>query len=264
MRKYQNEEYLQRQIMESSRHLFMYGYESNYRSQFLHDLEEKYPIVFNSNKPIALYFDMLGLPKIEYDIKSKDDSLINRMSSEYLNFTIVSKILEETLKIDRTNRLSGLIQYMNTMRNKSHNEIKTSLDLIKQIEFSRDFYNEMYRNYIMGTIEETSLDNVAIPFCSVEAFISLYKEVMGIDSYFGIIFDKKASVSISSIKSINDLISSRINKDISIKIAVNPNAWDTYWGTGDWFVEKIHDYDTLELDNSAKEYMQRSKKKFFE
>ena len=40
-----------------------------------------------------------------------------------------------------------------------------------------------------------------------------------------------------------------------MKIAIEPNDWEIYRDVNNQFVEVTHDYGTVELDNSYKEYM---------
>lgn len=264
MEKYKNEEYLKKEIMEQSRHLFVYGYNNDHRSEFFKSLEDDYPIVADSDKPVALYFDSLGIQKMDADLKEKDSYLINASSREYLSFAIATKILERSMEFDKTildNRLERLINIINRNKNAGHGEIESYLDLLREIKTSKDFYYENYINYVKGLIENIPINDIAIPFLQLEMFVRLYKEAMNIDSYFGIIYDKKSPLETSSIQEINNLIGSRINKDISVKIATEPDDWETYRGVNGQFVEAIHDYGTVELDGSNKEYIKKLSKK---
>lgn len=263
MEKYKNEDYLKKEIMEQSRHLFVYGYNTDYRSQFLQSLEKDYPIQVDSGSPIALYFDTFGMPKIDFNKKDKNQYLIEAMSREYLHFTIVSKILERTIELDKTildSRLSRLISLTNISKNKGYPEIETIEDLLREVKKSRDFYYQSYINYVKGLIENVSINDISVPFMQLEMFASQYKETMNIDSYFGIILDKKRPLAISSVQAINNLIGGRINKDISIKVVTEPDDWGTYKDGNGQFIEALHDYGDVELDDSYKSYMKRLKR----
>lgn len=195
MEQYKNEEYLKKQIMEQSRHLFIYGYNNEHRSKFLRGLEYDYPVIVNSDKPIALYFDTLGIPKIDVDLKDRDKYLINAVSREYLSFAISTKILERSMELDGTildSRLSRLISIINGNKNGGYGKIKTTLDLLKEIKISRDFYYESYINYAKGLTEE---------------------------------------------------------------ISIEPDDWETYRDVNGQLVEAIHDYGSVELDDSFKKHM---------
>ena len=258
MKIYKNEEYLKKEIMEQSRHLFIYGFKNENRSKFLKSLEKEYPIIADSDKPVALYFDSLGMPKMNIDLKGKDALLIHASNREYLSFAVATKILERSMKFDKTvldRRLSRLIDSVNKEKNMGYAEIKTVGELLKEIKKSRDFYYESFINYVKGLKGKISIDDVAIPFLELEMFVRQYKDAMNMTSYFGIIFDKQAPLMSSSTQVINNLIGSRINGDISFKVAIEPNDWETYRDSNGQFVEETHDYGTVKLDDSLKEYM---------
>ena len=265
MEKYKNENYLKKTIMEQSRHMFIYGYNTDYRSNFLQSLEGEYPIIADSNKPVALYFDSLGIPKKDVSLKEKDLYLKNRICEEYLSFSLATKILEKTLEKTTVldSKLSRLLHLMNRLQNKSCEEIKTIEYLLKEIKTSRDFYYEYYFKYISGEVERIPIDKISIPFLEIDMFVSNFKTGINLDSYIGIIFDKKIPQEISWVKAINNLISRRINKDISIKVALEPDSWEIYTSTNGQLIEATHDYGTIELDDSLKDNIKRKKKIFY-
>lgn len=265
MEKYKNEEQLKNTIMGQSRHLFIYGYDTDYRSEFLQSLEKDYPVIADSNKPVALYFDSLGMPKLDINLKDKDSYLIHAICREYLSFTIATKILEKTLELNMflDDRLSRLLYLINRTKNNSHASIKTVEDLLKEIKTSRDFYYKNYINYVKGRVERIPIDEISIPFIQLDMFVSNYKTGMNIDSYLGIIFDKKGKQTTSSIQAINDLIARRINKDISVKVAIEPENWETYRDANGQLIEATHDYGIVELDDSLKDNIKKMKKSFY-
>lgn len=260
---YENQEWLKQEIMEQGRHLFIYGYKNEQRSEFLKGLESDYPVIADSEKPAALYFDSLGIPKMDINLEGKDTLSIRASSREYLSFTVAARILERSMDFDKTvldRRLSRLISLINIDKNKDYAEIKTVEDLLKEIKTSRDFYYESYINYVKGLIASISIDDIAIPFLELDMFVRLYKEAMNMKSYFGIIFDKQTTLMPSSTQAINNLIGSRINGDISVKVAIEPADWETYRDSNGQLVQAIHDYGTVELDDSSKTYMKNRKR----
>lgn len=245
MGKYKNEEYLKERIMGQSRHLFIYGFSSDDRSKFLQNLEEDYPVTDDLSSPIALYFNSLGLPQIDNDLEDRDNYIIYRMCREYLSFLVATRILEKSNYFDETilnNKLSLLIHLINK-------GIVSVSELLDEMKKSRDFYYDSYIKYTKGLIKEISINEINVPFLNLEMFVSRYKRCMNMQSYFGIIYDKRDRVSVQSIQTINNFIGARINNDISIKIATNSNEWETYYNTNGQYVEAIHDYGIIELDN---------------
>ena len=265
MGKYKHEDYLKKEIMNQSRHLFIYGYNNEHRSNFLKNLESEYPIKMDFDEPAALYFDSLGLPKIDTDFKDKDSFIIRTVSREFLSFTIAAKILEKSMEFDIAtldNRLSRLIRIINRNKNRGYSEVESAEQLLREIKVSRDFYYENYINYVRGIIKGISMEEITVPFLQLEMFVRLYKSAMNMSSYFGIIFDKKCSLAISSIQAINSLISARINSNLSVKVAIEPNDWETYKDANGQYIDAVHDFGTVELDDSLKEHIKTLKRHF--
>ncbi len=257
---YKNEEYLKRTIMEQSRHLFIYGYATKERSEFLQSLEALYPMTNNHSEPVALYFDSFGLPRVETDIKNKDIYMLHTMSREYLSFLIASEILAKTIKSSENNlddKLARLIKLTNIGRNQNHDKITYTTDLLEEFKISRDFYYENYINYVNGVIGNVSTDDIALPFLNLEMFVSQYKRCMDMKSYFGIVLDKKSQLSSFSVQVVNNFIGARINSDISIKVATEPDDWETYHCANWGLIEGVHDYGTIELDESYRAYAKK-------
>ena len=260
MEKYKNEEYLKSRIMEDSGHLFVYGYKNDHRTKFLKSLESVFPVKPDSDQPSAIYLDSFALSKIDSESNDKDKRLIQTVSKEYLSFSIALRILEKALDAGDTiidSKLFRLVESMNTCRNAGSPEIKTANQLLQEIKSSRDFYYENYIKYIKGQIEIIPIDDVSIPFLELNMFVDHYKDTINLDSYLGIILDKKEDQAVSSTRAVNNLLSSRINKDISVKVAMEPDAWETYTDERGQIVENPHDYSIIELDDSYREHMIR-------
>ena len=261
MDKYNNEDYLKREIMEQSRHLFIYGYNNEKRSNFLKELEKEYPLLIDSNKPVALYFDSLGFKRQDVDLSGKDKGLVNSLSREYMSFSIVTKMLERSMGNDEdilNSRLSKLINLLNS----NTREIKNVKELLNELKSSRDFFYENYYNYINGITDNVPISKLLIPFIELEMFTRKFKACMNINSYFGIIVDKKTPLAISSVQAINGLIYGRINSDISIKVALEPDDWEIYRTLNGDFIESIHDYGCVELDDSYEDDFEKIMKKY--
>lgn len=51
------------EIIEYSRHQFLYGENNNERRTLLTEAVQNYPIKFNEDMPTAIYIDEIGVPK---------------------------------------------------------------------------------------------------------------------------------------------------------------------------------------------------------
>ena len=250
MAKYGNEEYLKRRIMNDSWHLFLYGYANKHRSEVLESLEKDYPLIPDSDKPVALYFNSLGIPKIDDDFSEKDRFLMEFSNREFIYFTIATKILEKSMVFDinmLNERLARLISLVNNG--------KSVEQLLGEVKRTRDFYYENYLKYVKGLIGEIPIAELKLPYIDLTMFAMRYKECMNMSSHFTVIFDKQSPLSIHSVREINTLIGSRITGDISIRVAIEPDKWESYYDSYNGRIECPHDYSTLELDDSYQKYM---------
>ena len=256
------EEFLKRQIIEQNRHHFIYGYNNKSRSEFINSLVNDYPITMDVDRPMAIYLENIGLPKIE-NYNPKDSFRMTTISREYLYFCIADSIINASVFLDKkilNKRLSRLFSIINgSLTDRKFAEVKDIDVLYSYIKETESFY---LNNYLNGTICEMSIKEIALPFLQLELFIDEYKKSLNNDSYFGIIVDKKSDINNLSIRSINDLIGSRINNDISMKIFTEPNEWQSYIGTNGILIQNIHDYGSIELDDSYDEYMKKLTRRY--
>ena len=123
----------------------------------------------------------------------------------------------------------------------------------------RKSWFDYYVNYLKGG-EELSINGLKIPFINLESFVIDYKKAINNSSYLAIVLDKKQQRAIPSVKAVNTHVGSRINSDISMKVVTEPDDWETSYDTRGQIVERIHDYGTVELDDSNKEFKKKIKK----
>ena len=248
------------EIMDQSRHQFIYGYHGEDRTNFLRGLEEKYPIVTDQNIPMAIYLNEIGLPKQTIP-KEADRSLIDSVCREFLTTEIVYEIVDRTSKSKTDDEFKKRLQKLLTRTNMyiksaDYKDIESLEELKEALKQTREFYERYYYEYIKDG-KRRDIREAILPFIQLELWVTSFKRVLNNDSYFGIICEKKDELSLFSTRNINFLVGGRINKDISMKVAVEPDKWDTYTDPNGQFIEAIHDYGTVELDDSLKVYMKR-------
>lgn len=253
------EEYLKRQIMDTSRHQIIYGYNTKERHQFLQGLEESYPVKTSSNIPIAIYMEDYILSKPN---KKQSDYETISAAGEFLEFTIIeniiSKILSSGLKLDEKNQADFVNRITRLFGNRKHEQltnIKRLKELRRALLESKNFYRE---RYLQEDKENLSIDNLIIPFITAESVVPKVKTLLELDSYFGLIFDITNSISPLSAITINNYIGKRCNADLSIKLACDATSWPTYCSLNGQ-IDAIHDYGTVELDDCVKEYTKKMK-----
>ncbi len=253
------EEYLKRQIMDTSRHQIIYGYNTKERHQFLQGLEESYPVKTSSNIPIAIYMEDYILSKPN---KKQSDYETISAAGEFLEFTIIeniiSKILSSGLKLDEKSQADFVTRITSLFGNRKHEQltnIKRLKELRRALLESKNFYRE---RYLQEDKENLSIDNLIIPFITAESVVPKVKTLLELDSYFGLIFDITNSISPLSAITINNYIGKRCNADLSIKLACDATSWPTYCSLNGQ-IDAIHDYGTVELDDCVKEYTKKMK-----
>lgn len=253
------EEYLKRQIMDTSRHQIIYGYNTKERHQFLQGLEESYPVKTSSNIPIAIYMEDYILSKPN---KKQSDYETISAAGEFLEFTIIeniiSKILSSGLKLDEKSQADFVNRITSLFGNRNHEQltnIKRLKELRRALLESKNFYRE---RYLQEDKEKLSIDNLIIPFITAESVVPKVKTLLELDSYFGLIFDITNSISPLSAITINNYIGKRCNADLSIKLACDATSWPTYCSLNGQ-IDAIHDYGTVELDDCVKEYTKKMK-----
>ena len=262
---YTNEEYLRKTIMEQSRHQFIYSYNDDRRKLFLQKLDSEYPVVMDCNNPMCIYLNEFGLPKVPMEFEALDNNRIDILSREYLSFTIAHAILEKSKNNIDNNLLNSRIRRLLDLINKydlngDYKEITSLDELISVLKQSKSFYMSYYLEYIKTGKETMSISELPIPFLQLESFVSQYKRALNNKSHFGIVLDKYDDILLESTKAVNLFVSSRINSNISMKIVLEPDNWDTYITPNGQYAEAIHDYGIIELDDSRTEYVKQLKK----
>ena len=264
MEQYKNLDYIKQMIMGESRHQFIYSYDNEQRKKFLRELDNEFPIKADCNSPMAIYLDDIGLPKIPINREELDSDKISTLSREYLTFSIAHAILmksKNNIEMDLLNsRIDKLLNFINKCYiNDGHSKISDLEHLIQTLEQSKEFYKNYYDEYVRTGTTELSIRDLTLPFLFFEFFVQQYKRILNNESYFCIIIDKSSDILLESTKSINLLLGARINRDVSMKVAVEPDKWDSYIDLNGQYIEYIHDYGVVELDNSQKEYIKKLK-----
>jgi len=236
--------------MKQNRHLFIYAQNNEYRSSFLKSMASDYPVKTDADNPMALYLDNFGLPAIDCENHTLTPEQLSIIGQEHFNFIVAQKLLKATKDRridnleDRLSRLMKLLNGKNTSINKT----------IERMEKTIKFYLDYYVKSFEGKVDDLSLSTLEIPFLDLERFVVNFKSAIGNSSYLAIVLDNKQPMAHISTKAVNTFVGSRINSDISMKIATDPNDWLTYFDTRGQFIQDVHDYSTIEVDDSYKNY----------
>lgn len=249
-----------REVMEQSRHQFIYSYETKDRDLFVKSLIDNYPVVINNNKPIGIKLNDLGLPNLD----SNNSSTIKVIGREYLSFSIALSLIDKIIEDIDENILANLsLDFLKSLK-ESHldGERVNSLIQLRDILIEgKKTYFTAYNNYLKTGEILVDIDKLKICFIYLETFLREYKRMLKNDSHLNLIIDNKGSISNLSYSAINSLVGYRINKDLSLKVITSFDSWPTYTNQDGYPIESIHDYGVVDLDNNLADSVLKLKKK---
>lgn len=254
------------EIMDQSRHLFVYGYNNDSRKEIVDSLEKDYPVVFDSNKPMAVNIKDLGIPDYKINYDGVDYNKLILIGKEYFDFTVFDSIIKRTREAYDDDFINQRLKNVYEMLNRSSLNpdpivIEDIKSLLSVIEEAKDFYHGTYKEYVETGRDYKPIDVITLPFVDLDFLIKRYKSEMNNNSYFGFIIDKQNPIARTSMMAINLYTGARINDNISMKIFTDPNDWDCYKTSDGGFVEAVHDYGEVELDDSVKKYIKEQKRR---
>ena len=244
---YNNINFIERQIMGENKHAFLYGYNIPERDMLLKDVESKYTSRKDNTKPLVIYTDALGLPKMDYVDEKKQ--VINRLCRNYLDLTIAEEILKKCILMDTSLDTLDFISYMNSFVNCGHKRYDSITDVLCGLISDRNRYLEKYRKYALGINGILDIDDVSFFYLDLSSFIRKIKETFNIAAPIVIIYNHKDMISSPSTFAINDLIASG-NKELILKVATEPNNWSFYYTSEGKYIEMVNDYYMVKLDDS--------------
>lgn len=256
MSRYINQDYLVKEIINQSRHQLIYRNDKYPTNELITKIEEQYPLVFDASNPVCINVKDYGIsPTNNVD---KQSSEVNRSCDIFFTCSIAYEIINKINNLDGKEaniRLARLIKLINDyfLRNKE-NKIDDVLDLLKILKQTMNYYKCNNKNQNDLPPEEI------LYYIRPDFFINELKMATNNSSYFGIVIDNKKDISTNSIKTINSFIYSRINKDLSIKVLTDPKRWNTFTTSTGNYIESVHDYGIVELDDSYEKYIKSLKR----
>lgn len=241
---------IENQIITESRHQIIYSDDSEFRKELFKSIEKNNPISQNINKPFCVYIEDIG-PNID-NLKGNLDSVkLSSMAREYLYFStcyeIVNKIKE--LKLDEE-LLKRFLDRINTLFTQNY-DILSLDELSVSLLNSKEIYENGFKNYVETGNLNFNINEMNIPFMDLESFIKKIKKLINNELYLCILLNYEKEISLYSMKSVNNLIASRINKDISIKLGTSNKSWKIYYTDNNDHIDSVHDYSIIYLDDDA-------------
>ncbi len=254
-------EYMKDAIATHAWHEFIYCKNNEERKSFLDSMRDDYVIKLDSNEPAVVYVDDFMLPTIDIGMRTMD-TRVQSIAREYLSFTLVAALVEQTI---RQNQLEELNQKMVKFI-KDVNRLYISDEefyisdvngLLEALKKSKEFYKKNYVE-LMNTGEWTGdFSTIPISFMEISMFITAYKRALGRESHFAMVLNYEGTGAVVSQRAVNGIVTRRIAGDASMKVVCEPGEWKTYHDLNGVLAEDVHDYSSIDLDGSHREYVKR-------
>lgn len=250
-------ENIKNEIISNSRHQIIYGSNSEERIKLLMELSKENPVVKDENDPIAIYIDDFN-PNINEVSCSVDKNQVSILCKDYFSYLVAFLLTEELkkIKIESCNLKNFLQQINNLYLNFDQKEIGSLEELSLELKKAKDFHLEKLTELVTNGNIKINFAATSFWYFELERFIRKVKQVLNDDSYIMILLNYEEDVMLEMQKVVNNLISSRINKDISIKLATDRKNIKTYHTQNGQLIEAVHDFEVIYLDDDAliKEY----------
>ncbi len=252
------EKLIEPEIASNSYNMFLYGRNNPQREERLKSIADNHPFVFREDKACVIYLDEFGLPVIAAENVDINDDIIDTLSSRYLDFCIVEAVLEKLQASKNITKKDGqnLIDYFYFP---VEGRPETLEELIQNIKESKSVYKNGYHEYCMtGDADKlySLVKELDIQFIlSLSDFLEVIQHITENREPFMIILDRKKKISFSSVQSINSLIRMRHIRGLCIKVACECDEWETISDHYGNYIDGIHDYLTVELDDSYQKYL---------
>ena len=259
------------EIAKTSRHMFLYGNNSFKRERLLKGIADKYPFIFGGEESSVVYVDDIGLPDIKETAKGLDRDRINSIAVYYLDFAITDAILKKINASNNKNseNMKPLIKEFNKISNPDgnfKNGFNSLEDIQKCVKQSKDYWAYYYEAYLKTgdeTLPNQYFDKLNIQFIPFLAdFTGTIKRATKNSSPFQIILDRKKNIPLPSVQAINSLMGLRCNDTMSIKVACEPDEWESSRDLYGNLTQYVHDYTIVELDESFSKRMDEAKTSF--
>ncbi len=252
-------EYTKRRIVTHAWHEFLYGYNGEERAKDLQDMCEMFPVSFDNTGAVAVYISDYSLPVVEDRVKC-DPYQEKIIASEHLSLTILIAILNKSVKdigIDELNeRMSKFLERISSLFLEDRVVVDIE-ELLEVLVRAREFYSSEYVKMVQTGKFQGNINDSGIKFMELIMFIENYKRALGMRGHFSVVIDQQQVGTVVSQKAVNTIINRRCCGDITMKVAVEPGEWKSYYGFNGQLAESVHDYSTVELDNSLYEHVKK-------
>ncbi len=250
-------------IMDQPRHQFLYAYDTEERSTLLRNVINDNPIRVEENQSSALNLTDYGLEDVSVEGKNIDKYLLASVAKRYFRASLVELILskiDEDIDIHTNeNRLKNFLTFINRF-NKINGEkrCQSYQDILEKVRITKEYYHQFYLDYIAGRKKEIEINPLLFDI-DLERFILEVQKFLRNRASLIILIDKTKKISPYSTMAINEIIGARLDNTLALKIVLEDEMWESFYDTNGQFIQDTHDYETVCLDDSHREYVNKLK-----
>lgn len=246
---------MEEQIMSHKFHEFLYGYNTEERTNFLRAMEEHYPITYEKNAPMAIYLEPYGISVCERDkeLLDREKSLMLGITSrEYLKnliaYNIISHIENNSIVMGQIE--NEMLDFLNSYQFDRKEKVSSVQNYLKELREILSICQENYSSILLNGTAHPQMYDFPSDFFNIEQFGKAIKKILNNNGQFNIIVDHHKQITLKSANAIMSIVNSRCAGTICMKVATDLENWPTYHDLNGCFVENIHDYSIVELDES--------------
>lgn len=241
-------------IMDHTRHQFLYAPANAERTSFLQQIAKDYPIVVEETTPMVLYLTDFGLENAPIKRENPDRDILRSASEKYFNLSLIELVLKSIYnQIDihlNENRLKNFLTYINRINKiRGLPRMKSYEELLEEIKKQKNYFHKFYLDYIEGKANEVEIKPLLITL-DIEYFIREVQKFLRNKAPFKILIDKKEDISPYSTMAINNILGSRLDRTLALKIALEDNGWEHFYDASGQIIQDTHDYESIYLDDS--------------
>lgn len=253
---------IKEQVMTNKWHEFLYGYSTGERTEFLKSMEEDYPIVYKEDAPIGIYLEPYGISHLKEREKRIDREELIRLeitAQEYLKnliaYHIINRIENNSLVMEKIE--PEIIEFLNSDSFLREDKVSSVKDYMNELKDTLDICKQTYNSLLLRGEPHPKMYEFPSDFIDIEQFGKNIKRILNNNGQFNIIVDYRNPIVLESANAIMSIVNSRCAGTICMKIATDMEKWPTYTDLNGRFVEHIHDYSIVELDDSYRKTLDK-------
>lgn len=156
-------------------HEFLYGYNTEERTNFLKKMEKHYPITYGEDVPMGIYLEPYGISTCERDkeLVDKDKSLMLGIASrEYLKnliaYNIVSHIEKNSIVMGQIE--NEMIDFLNGYQFDRKEKVISVQNYLKELRETLNICQENYNNVLLNGSAHPQMYDFPSDFYDIEWF----------------------------------------------------------------------------------------------